>query len=757
MTCQRTAVPGIVTTILGLVVCGIALITGVDGTSPETTLLRLLERPFAPVEGASAECSRDSKIYFAELRKYKPWALQMYDASAKISPGIITGNIQQLGNYDECLRVQTDQTFNAQVCSASVRFEILKGPRVSQELDMKDLLLRVAEASNSKNPVEKTVDYEWMWCVPSTCNHTEIGEAIELALDPLKVEDRLDFTVNVNANSCRSSSSDRYPFDLVDWLYTGVVLVFLAIIVASTWYDLHTKHDIEERKRKGTRHKLLTAFSVYTNGKKLLSTKRSSNCIECLDGIRFISICWVIFGHTFFLEAVGVKMDRSQMLKMHVEWSSMLVLNSNIVTDAFFLLSGILLAYTSLAKTGKESKSSFNVFHLYLGRYIRLTPAYAIVVGFYATLFEKLGSGPRWSIWIGTDKNNCRANWWTNLLYVNNYVNVANSCMSQSWYLSVDMQLLWLSPIFLYPMLKLSSGLFFKIATSIGITVSVLLPFFITYFMRLTGTMLYYKDLKDLQDVYLQIYTRVYTRAGPYIIGLAFGYMLYKNRGYKMKIHPLIVVVGWLTAIISGSLAIVGPRCMYFDDHPYDRLEASFYAGFHRHVFVVAICWIIFASVNGYAGVINSLLSWRFWVPLAKLTYSAYLTHYIVLLYNIAIVRTSSDFTTFGTVHSFCGNLFLTMIMSLILSSCFEIPFTTLGVILLGSLRGTTRDSGKFNGSKKSIGTSSEDIINSNSTSVESVLSISNSGHCCVSVEPYSKNHVNSIFDPKYVVNPSTY
>jgi hypothetical protein len=43
---------------------------------PENILLDLLARPFAPVEGASDECIRDSKIYFAELRKYNPWALQ---------------------------------------------------------------------------------------------------------------------------------------------------------------------------------------------------------------------------------------------------------------------------------------------------------------------------------------------------------------------------------------------------------------------------------------------------------------------------------------------------------------------------------------------------------------------------------------------------------------------------------------------------------------------------------------------------------
>lgn len=41
---------------------------------------------------------------------------------------------------------------------------------------------------------------------------------------------------------------------------------------------------------------------------------------------------------------------------------------------------------------------------------------------------------------------------------------------------------------------------------------------------------------------------------------------------------------------------------MYMNTYKYDRLEASFYAGFHRQVFALAISWIIFCCAHGYAG-----------------------------------------------------------------------------------------------------------------------------------------------------------
>lgn len=44
---------------------------------------------------------------------------------------------------------------------------------------------------------------------------------------------------------------------------------------------------------------LLLSFSVYTNGKKLLSTKQTSGSLRAVNGIRFLSMSWVILGHSY--------------------------------------------------------------------------------------------------------------------------------------------------------------------------------------------------------------------------------------------------------------------------------------------------------------------------------------------------------------------------------------------------------------------------------------------------------------------------
>jgi len=62
-----------------------------------------------------------------------------------------------------------------------------------------------------------TVDYTWMWCVPSTCNHNEIQDAVEFALDSLKVKERVGMIVKVSKESCQTIESVNSTWDYADF------------------------------------------------------------------------------------------------------------------------------------------------------------------------------------------------------------------------------------------------------------------------------------------------------------------------------------------------------------------------------------------------------------------------------------------------------------------------------------------------------------------------------------------------------------
>jgi hypothetical protein len=72
---------------------------------------------------------------------------------------------------------------------------------------------------------------------------------------------------------------------------------------ASSSYFLHVILNVS-----GIGGRVLQAFSLYTNGSKLLSTKSGAGTLGAVNGIRFLSMSWVILGHSYaFLAASASK------------------------------------------------------------------------------------------------------------------------------------------------------------------------------------------------------------------------------------------------------------------------------------------------------------------------------------------------------------------------------------------------------------------------------------------------------------------
>ena len=91
------------------------------------------------------------------------------------------------------------------------------------------------------------------------------------------------------------------------------------------------------------------------------------------------------------------------------------ITNATVSVDTFFFMSGLLVCYFLLREL-ERNKGKFNVGLYYIHRFLRLTPVYALTIGFVATLMVYLGSGPNWEVAIYYSKA-CQINWWKNLLY----------------------------------------------------------------------------------------------------------------------------------------------------------------------------------------------------------------------------------------------------------------------------------------------------------------------------------------------------
>jgi peptidoglycan/LPS O-acetylase OafA/YrhL len=84
--------------------------------------------------------------------------------------------------------------------------------------------------------------------------------------------------------------------------------------------------------------KLLLSFSVYSNGKKLLQVNQSAGTLTALNGIRFLSISWVVLGHTFVYSFVNFSNIFAAVPEFEKRWSFQAVLNALVSVDSFFAL-----------------------------------------------------------------------------------------------------------------------------------------------------------------------------------------------------------------------------------------------------------------------------------------------------------------------------------------------------------------------------------------------------------------------------------
>jgi hypothetical protein len=72
--------------------------------------------------------------------------------------------------------------------------------------------------------------------------------------------------------------------------------------------------------------------------------------------------------------------------------------------------------------TRKDNSKAKAVLKFHNPLCTRLTPPYAVVILFVATLYRHVGSGPLLPAVTSGQAEDCQKYWWTNILYINNYV-----------------------------------------------------------------------------------------------------------------------------------------------------------------------------------------------------------------------------------------------------------------------------------------------------------------------------------------------
>lgn len=210
---------------------------------------------------------------------------------------------------------------------------------------------------------------------------------------------------------------------------SAVFSISIILMLISTTYDV-----IVHAKPNPNPNKLLIAFSVYTNGKKLFDMTESTSTINSLHGLRAISIIWIMFGHRITNQTSFPLENQIAVLEFNHQLYSIILYSYSIAVDTFFLMGALLLCTSTLRAI---DKNNLNIFRMIVHRYLRYTPVFAVCILCTISLSRFVVTGP---LEVGDFRNNCVEYWWSSLLHIQNYVNPDTLCLNHTWFV-VEYQL----------------------------------------------------------------------------------------------------------------------------------------------------------------------------------------------------------------------------------------------------------------------------------------------------------------------------
>ncbi|XP_032794832.2 nose resistant to fluoxetine protein 6 [Daphnia magna] len=647
--------------------------------------------PTAVANNISQRCLEDSQYYVHSLYANRSlWALQMQESSGQLPPGLFgAGNVHADGLFDECLAVRAP-SFDGQYCSvffkpALVDKSELVPPDPPDENSRSNFItifqlfgiLGQISGSGRVEPKLSGADSgtyvlpSVSFCLPSSCSAADLGQAVAQLVGPYVFGNYSIVTVT-DEQYCFKEERDHPTFDGPD-ITVIIVLSLVGLLVTSATvheaWRMYFGIDFDS-KTDGPFVNSLHCFSALSNGRKILSMKQSTSNdnFGCIHGLRFFSTCWVVIGHTWILGAYKSMNPRAVKTDAYT-WGMQSLANGTVSVDTFFLMSGLLVSFLLLRELDRNN-GKFNVGLYYLHRYLRLTPVYAIILGFVATLMVYLGTGPNWYS-VNLASYGCRIVWWKHFLYITNLFpgDPDISCMGQTWYLEVDMQLFVVAPLFVYPLWRWRKVGLVWLAT---VTMACLASIFAAYAVYdLLPTLMFTRvgDVSTSADYFNHYYVKPWTRAPPYLVGIWFGWYLHVTKQSEVRLAKLLVALGWTLSTIV-ALAIIYGLTPYVDRSQVPEISSAVsmtYGPLHRFAWGIVIGWIIFACSRGYGGFVNRILSWKGFVPLGRLTYCVYLIHYDYLNVFYAALRKQYYYTMLGQFTICFGVLLI----------CFGLAFAT--------------------------------------------------------------------------------
>ncbi|VDM53938.1 unnamed protein product [Angiostrongylus costaricensis] len=534
----------------------------------------------------------------------------------------------------------------------------------------------------AREDVDSDVD-AYAVCVPSPCgdDHVQLLKEWRMMTKPEEAPLPMDFT------ECIRSRHEKQWFEkFVPVADLAFNLFLITLVIMATIF-----HNMQGENIRSLSAGILLAFSAKKNLRRLVQLpKDPQSCITCMFGMRFLSMVWTLVGHSFIF--VQPYMDNVEEFKDALVdnfWNQWIT-NFTLGVDTFLVLGGTVLSYSWFRKWLKntlEEEPTWTSYgywlRFYRHRIVRLWPAYlytlmAVTLRLSVTHFHPM--------WPPTDPAvQCPKHWYKNVFFINSLFD--NRCLPWTWYIGTEFLFFLISPIFLLtlhqtPKIGLSLS-FVTILASMGLNTMKMIE------ENFPPTQLLWKqpDIFNPNFIqhHLELYIKPQYRIGPYIIGLVLGYYManYQRQAVKTVRSTKFIMLGWLAGFLCGFWALYGvyPSLQGWNWPIYHLV----YGTIHRlDVFALSMAWIIYACHTGIGGIINTILSANFFLPLSNLCFSVYLIHMIPVVFTYLLIPFPMWFESMLPLFVHCFlQLLISYFLAIVCTLVAEYPALNIESILL--------------------------------------------------------------------------
>jgi peptidoglycan/LPS O-acetylase OafA/YrhL len=462
----------------------------------------------------------------------------------------------------------------------------------------------------------------------------------------------------------------------------------------------------------------LKCFSIVANATHLFEvTGRRKIGTSSIDGLRVISMGWIMLGHTLMFMAWVGFVNADAVLPpsgAFSQWSFQVVPSSEFAVDTFLVMGGFLAALYMILFSRKQNPARLTVLQVaaFIAHRIgRLVPTLAAVLAFFMFIFPLLSSGPFW-MFSSTTASNCNAYWWANLMFVNNLVpavsNFTSECMGWTFYLALDMQLFLTVPLLIFTYLALPvAGV---VLTALHILVCLISAGVLVTKYNMTSLISFGLPIDfAYNDNY---YSKPWTRAPPYYVGVLVAFAwdqirLARKRqtaASQMPVNMLGIetyaamhmvdrrprtppcsmsaasqtMVCFLAMGVCSAIVYAPAGAYQQPTNEWDPSTNLAYTVLSRTAWATGVGMILLMCVSQSNNALNQFLGYFVWQPFAKLTYSVYLLHPMVIQWFQFSQTQYVRFATVNLVMMFAAVFALSFCIAVLLYLAVERPFANM-------------------------------------------------------------------------------